>query len=67
MVKDIKQVKRFILMSDPIKYEIKYKQALVRGSANAGRTARKCEPPAIPCSKPNQLKHVSAYYYFFVP
>jgi len=67
VVKDIKQVKRFILMSEPIKYEIKYKQALVRGSAKAGRTARKCEPPAIPCSNPNQSEHVSAYYYFFVP
>ena len=37
-------------MSEPIKYEIKYKQALVKGSAKAGRTARKCEPPAIPVS-----------------
>ena len=35
MVKDIKQVKRFILISEPIKYEIKYKQALVKGSAKA--------------------------------
>jgi len=26
-------------MSEPIKYEIKYKQALVKGSAKAGRTA----------------------------
>ena len=32
MVKDIKQVKRFILISEPIKYEIKYKQALIKGS-----------------------------------
>ena len=56
MVKDIKQVKRFILVSEPIKYEIKYKQALVKGSAKAGRTARKCEPPAIPCSKPKPVK-----------
>jgi len=55
VVKDIKQVKRFILMIEPIKYEIKYKQALVRGSAKAGRTARKCEPPAKPCSKPKPV------------
>ena len=56
VVKDIKKVKKFILVSEPIKYEIKYKQALVKGSAKAGRTARKCEPPAIPCSKPKPVK-----------
>ena len=54
-------------MSEPIKYEIKYKLALVKGSAKAGRTARKCVPPAKPCSSLNQSKHVNAYYYFFVP
>jgi len=43
-------------MSEPIKYEIKYKQALDKGSARAGRTAIKCEPPAIPCSKPKPVK-----------
>jgi len=53
VVKDIKQVKRFILISEPIKYEIKYMHALAKGSANAGRTARKCEPPATPWSNPN--------------
>ena len=67
MVKDIKQVKRFILISEPIKYEIKYKQALVKGSAKAGRTARKCEPQLYRVASLNQSKHVSAYYYFFVP
>ena len=53
-------------MSEPIKYEIKYKQALVRGSAKAGRTARKCEPPAIPCSKPKPVKACECLLYFFV-
>jgi len=65
VVKDIKQVKRFILMSEPIKYEIKYKQAFVRGSAKAGRTARKCEPPAIPCSKPKPVKACECLLLFF--
>ena len=65
MVKDIKQVKRFILISEPIKYEIKYKQALVKGSAKAGRTARKCEPPAIPCSNPKPVKAWECLLFFF--
>ena len=56
VVKDIKQVKRFILIIEPIKYEIKYKQALVKGKANAGRTASKWEPPAIPWSNPKPVK-----------
>ncbi len=51
-------------MSEPIKYEIKYKQALVKGSAKAGRTARKCEPPAIPCSKPKPVKACECLLYF---
>ena len=67
MVKDIKQVKRFILISEPTKYEIKYKQALDKGSAKAGRTARKCEPPAIPCSKPKPVKACECLLLFFVP
>ena len=56
VVKDIKQLKKLILISEPNKYEIKYEQALAKGSAKAGRTARKCEPPAIPCSKPKPVK-----------
>ena len=51
-------------MSEPIKYEIKYKQALVKGSAKAGRTARKCEPPAIPCSKPKPVKACECLLFF---
>ena len=65
MVKDIKQVKRFILISEPIKYEIKYKQAPFKGNAKAGRTARKCEPPAIPCSKPKPVKACECLLLFF--
>ena len=64
-IKDIKKVKRFILISEPIKYEIKYKQALVKGSAKAGRTARKCEPPAIPCSKPKPVRACECLLLFF--
>ena len=52
-------------MSEPLKYEIKYKQALVKGSAKAGRTARKCEPPAIPCNKPKPVKACECLLLFF--
>ena len=65
MVKDIKKLKRFILISEPTKYEIKYKPALVKGSAKAGRTARKWEPPAIPCSKPKPVKACECLLLFF--
>ena len=65
MVKDIKQVKKFILISEPIKYEIKYKKALDKGRAKAGRIARKCEPPAKPCSKPKPVKACECFLLFF--
>ena len=55
VVMDIRQVNRIILTKEPIKYATKYANALGIGNANAGRTAKKWEPPAKPWISPNPV------------